>query len=377
MSDVSARPSWRVLVAPDSFKGSASAAEVARAVATGWSSVRPDDVLRLIPMADGGEGTLAAIDAALPGCRQVPVVVRGPEGGPLRAHWLLLPDGTGVVELANTSGLTLSPHRRPLTADSFGFGEAIRAALDAGVSKLLLAIGGSASTDGGVGALTALGARFLDVNGDPIRCGNLGLSDLSRVDLSGLRALPAAGAVVLSDVTNPLVGPLGAAAVFGPQKGAGADDIAVLDSNLRRLADHLHADPTTPGAGAAGGTGFGLLAWGATLVAGSRTLGALLAMPEAIRESDAVITGEGQFDHQSTSGKVVGYVCELAASSRTRALLVAGRVAAPTAGLFDAATALVDLAGPEGDPIAQPLAYLRDAGAALARSTLSAVPPSP
>lgn len=377
MTATSSRPSWRVLIAPDSFKGSASAPEVARAVAAGWSSVRPADVLRLIPMADGGEGTLASVAGAAPGCRRVPVVVRGPDGGPLQTHWLSLPDGTGLVELANTSGLTLSRRRRPLTADSFGFGEAIRAALDAGVPKLLLAIGGSASTDGGAGALTALGARFLDADGNPIRRGNLGLSDLIRVDLSGLRALPPEGAVVLSDVTNPLVGPQGAAAVFAPQKGAGADEIAGLDRNLARLADHLQADPTAPGAGAAGGTGFGLLAWGAVLVAGSRTLGELLGVPRAISESDAVITGEGQFDRQSTSGKVVGYVSDLAASSGTRALLVAGRVDAPTAGLFEAAAALVDLAGADSDPIAEPLPYLREAGAALARSTLDAVPPRP
>lgn len=362
----SSPPALRVLVAPDSFKGSASAVDVARAIAGGWSAERPADVLRLIPMADGGEGTLEAIRTAVPGSRWQPVVVRGPDRQRLPTRWLTLPDGTGVVELACTSGLTLSERRRPFAADTYGFGQAILAALDHGVSRLLLGIGGSASTDGGAGALTALGARFLDAAGEPIRGGNGGLSDLAGVDLSGLRRPPDGGAVVLSDVTNPLLGPLGAAAVFGPQKGATADDIARLEQNLGRLAAYLPPDPTTPGAGAAGGTGFGLLSWGASIVQGSEMLGQTLGVPAALRDCDVVVTGEGRFDDQSASGKVAGYIARLAAEAGIRALLVAGRVDAPIAGLFEAATALVDLAGSAGDTIKRPLPYLRQAGAILA-----------
>ena len=356
----------RVVFAPDSFKGSASAPEVARAVAAGWATRRPADVLRLMPMADGGEGTLEVIEAAVPGSRRMPVVVRGPHGRAIRTHWLALADGAGVVELATSCGLTLTDRLRPFAADTVGFGEVIRAALDGGVTRLVLGIGGSASTDGGAGALSALGARLLDARGDPVQPGNAGLADLAEVDLSGLRPLPDGGAVVLSDVTNPLLGPLGAAAVFAPQKGATAADIPRLDRNLARLAARLPVDPETPGAGAAGGTGFGLLAWGATLAAGSEMLGEILGLPAAVREADVVVTGEGRFDGQSAHGKVAGYVARLAARFDTRALLVAGRVDAPTAGLFDAAIGLVDLAAAPSEAMERPVHYLRQAGAVLA-----------
>ena len=268
----------RVVIAPDSFKGTASAADAASALAAGWRSVRPADDLVLRPMADGGEGTLDAFESAVPGARRMPVTVRGPVSAAVETHWLLLPDGTGVVELAATSGITLLDPLEPLDAHTAGFGEAIAAALDHGVERLLLGLGGSASSDGGMGALAVLGGRFLDAARRPVRLGNRGLGTLARVDLSGLRPLPHGGAIILGDVTNPLLGELGAAAVFGPQKGADAATVEVLESNLARLARLVpsggrvasearvsrSADlATTPGAGAAGGTGFGLLAWGA------------------------------------------------------------------------------------------------------------------
>ena len=162
--------------------------------------------------------------------------MRGPVSEPVETSWLLLPDGTGVVELASTSGITLLDPLEPLDAHSAGFGEAIAAALDAGVERLLLALGGSACSDGGTGALTVLGAWFLDASGAPVPLGNRGLAMLDRVDLSGLRPLPPGGAVILGDVTNPLLGGLGAAAVFGPQKGADAATVDVLEANLARLA---------------------------------------------------------------------------------------------------------------------------------------------
>ncbi|SEB41980.1 glycerate kinase [Paramicrobacterium humi] len=355
-----------IVIAPDSFKGSATAAEIAEAIGRGWSSVRPDDDVRLLPMADGGEGTLDAFEVAVPGAKRKPVRVTGPVGDPVDAAWLLLPDGTAVVELALTSGITLLDPLRPFEAQTVGFGEAIAAALDGGATALLLAIGGSSSTDGGLGALQALGAKATDAAGRAVSAGNAGLADLDTLDLSELRQLPEHGARVLSDVTNPLFGEHGAAAVFGPQKGASPDDIAVLDANLARLAKHVDVDPGTPGAGAAGGAGFGLLAWGATLDPGSAAVGDALGAPDVIGDADVVITGEGRYDSQSAGGKVPSYIAGLA-GEHTRTLLVAGLVDADPAELFDDSESLTDIAGGLDAAIADSLTHAREAGARLAR----------
>ncbi|MFJ8894975.1 glycerate kinase [Leifsonia sp. NPDC102414] len=365
---------YTVVVAPDSFKGSATATAVAGALAAGWSSVRPDDRLVLAPMADGGEGTLDAFDVAVPGSARHPITVLGPAGAAVDASWLSLPDGTAVVELAETSGLSHMPALAPLDAHTFGFGQAIAAALDAGATGLLLAIGGSASTDGGVGALAALGARFTDATGRPIRLGNRGLGTLARADLSGLPALPPGGVRILSDVTNPLLGTTGAAAVFGPQKGATPEQVAGLESGLVRLARVLGGGqvpgarpvrPGTPGAGAAGGTGYGLLAWGAQLAPGSAAVGDALGLPALVRTADAVITGEGRFDTQSAAGKVPAYVSQLARDGGIPALLAAGAIDAETEG-FAAAASLSALAGGAEGAMAEPERWARAAGAALA-----------
>ena len=368
--------SCTVVVAPDSFKGSATAAVIARAIADGWTSVRPGDRVVLAPMADGGECTLAAFELAIPAATRIPVVVQGPVGQSVSASWLLLPQsdeypgGVGVVELAATSGITLLDELAPLDAHTLGFGQALADALDRGVSRVLLAIGGSASTDGGVGALAALGGRFADAQGRPIRLGNRGLGSLARVDLSGLRALPDAGAVILSDVTNPLLGPLGAAAVFGPQKGANEAQVLGLESGLSRLERLVRIarpglSPSTRGAGAAGGTGYGLLAWGATLAAGADAVGAALGLPSLIAGADVVVTGEGRFDAQSAAGKVPTYVAGLARSAGARALLVAGAIDADDVP-FDEAVSLVELAGGAADALADPATWARAAGAQLA-----------
>jgi glycerate kinase len=357
----------RVVIAPDSFKGSASAWQVARAVAAGWASERPGDELHLVPMADGGEGTLESVEHAVPHAHRCAVTVRGPDGRPVDAYWLRLPDGIGVVELANTSGLTLLAEPDPLGAGTFGFGQAIAAALDAGVTGLLLAIGGSASTDAGVGALTALGARFLDAAGRPVRGGNEGLADIESVDLSGLRPIPPGGVRVLTDVTNPLLGASGAAAVFGPQKGADPIQLRILEQNLAAVARRLPVDPEQHGAGAAGGCGFGLAAWGATLVPGGPTLGDALGLAAAVGRGDVVITGEGRFDGQTGFGKVPGYVAGLARAAGVPVLLVAGSVEAPTEGQFLAAESLVTLAGNVAEAISGAQSWLPVAGARLAR----------
>ncbi|WP_242492452.1 glycerate kinase, partial [Agromyces binzhouensis] len=231
-----------------------------------WMLVAPHDELVPKPMADGGEGTLDAFEAAVAGSERVPVTVQGPDDRPVDAAWLRLPDGSALVELALTSGITLLDPLRPFDAHTIGFGQAIAAALDGGATRVLLAIGGSSSTDGGAGALAALGGRFLDGDGWPVPAGNRGLGSIARVDLSGLRERPARGAAILSDVTNPLLGPFGAAAIFGPQKGAAPEEVEPLERNLGRLVRAMPdraAFADAAGAGAAGGTGFGLLVWGA------------------------------------------------------------------------------------------------------------------
>jgi len=376
--------SLRVVIAPDSFKGTATAIEVAGAIAAGWASVRPVDELRLMPMADGGEGTLEAFALAVPGARRMPVIVTGPDDRSVGAYWLLLPGergGTGVVELANTSGLTLLDPLQPLTAHTLGFGQAIVAALDHGVDRLLLALGGSSSTDGGLGALTALGARAADAAGRPVEAGGLGLGAVTTLCLADLRAQPPGGAQILCDVTNPLLGPLGAAAMFGPQKGATAQQVAFLECGLARFAALAAAavwagptglmavDPETPGAGAAGGTGFGMLNWGANLAPGAAAVGTALGVPAAVAGASVVITGEGRFDVQSAAGKVPSYVAGLAADARARAYLVAGRIEAGTE-RFAGAQSLRQLAGSGAAAQSDPLRWIT-----LAASRLAAAQP--
>jgi glycerate kinase len=359
----------RIVMAPDSFKGTVSAVEAAAALARGWRSVRPDDSVVEVPMADGGEGTLDAFARSVPGSSREPVRVTGPLGDPHDAHWLRLPDGAGLVELASTSGITLVPRGglRPLDASSRGFGEAIASALEAGADPLYLAIGSSCSTDGGAGALLALGAGLTDAAGATIAPGSRGLADLAAVDLSRLPALPPGGVLTLSDVTSPLLGPAGAAAVCGPQKGATADDIAVMEAALRRFADLMPGDPTTPGAGAAGGTGFGLVAWGARMASGADTVARAIGLPGALADADLVITGEGRYDEQSAAGKVVSVVAALAHSAATPVALVAGAIDAPADG-FAGAVSLTEVAGSVERALQDPTPWLEQAAVTLARS---------
>lgn len=367
----------RVVLALDSFKGSITASAAAEAVRDGWLSQRASDDVVLRPMADGGEGTLDAFAAAIAGARRRPVTVTGPDDAATDAAWLLLPDGTGVVELASTSGIeVLGGQLRPWDAGTVGFGEAIAAALAGGAQRLVLGIGSSASTDGGVGALTALGARFADADGAPVAPGLRGVASAASVDLAGLRALPPGGALVLSDVSNPLCGPRGAAAVFGPQKGLDAAGVVAADAALARLAALVadaagpaHPGPATPGAGAAGGTGFALLAWGAALVPGSAEVAELIGLDAAVAGADLVITGEGSYDDQSAAGKVPAFVAQAAAAAGVATALVAGRIAADAdVSAFTAARSLTDLAGSAEASLADPARWLRAAGTALSRT---------
>lgn len=357
-----------IIVCPDSFKGSAEAATVTAAIADAWRAEHPDDRLVLLPMADGGEGTIDSLASAASGAQRTPVDVAGPDGGRVRAHWLRIPGSQGdtaVVELAQTSGITLARPADARAADSRGFGQAIAAALDAGAHRLLLALGGSATSDGGAGALRALGARLLRADGSEIGPGNRGLDELDAVDLTGLRPVPRGGAHVLADVRSPLLGPGGAIAVFGPQKGISAVDAPAAERALERWARHVGRRtgirPETPGAGAAGGTGFAMLAWGAQIIPGARTVAREIGLEDALATADAVITGEGRYDAQSAQGKVVGEVRALAAARGVPALLIAGAIAGDTSG-FAAAASLVDAAhGSTADAIADPVRFTAEA----------------
>ena len=375
-----------VVLAPDSFKGTLAAADVAAALAAGWRDRRPAAEIVMLPMADGGEGTLDAFALSVPSARRMPVTVTGPHGAPVEAAWLLLPsatdgdgildgarDGgfhgvTGVVELASTSGIELlGGDLRPLDAHTIGFGQAISQALDFGVDRLLLGIGSSASTDGGTGALSALGARFTDAAGCAVPPGARGLGTVAHADLADLRALPAGGVVVLTDVKNPLLGATGAAAVFGPQKGLDERTVTHAEAGLARLTGLLPADPSTAGAGAAGGVGFGLLAWGARLVPGAAQVAELVGLPAAVAAASVVITGEGSFDGQSAGGKAPAHVLAVAHAAGVPVAVVAGRITkdADTSRLA-AALSLSELAGSSAQAMADPARWLRAAGRQLA-----------
>ena len=348
-----------VVIAPDSFKGTATATAVALAIAEGWRSVHPDDDVIVLPQADGGEGTLDAIEAATPGARRRSVAdVRGPDGRRTTGEWLELPGGAAVVELAQCSGLPLMATLDPLGASTHGLGDVIAAALAAGATSLVIGLGGSASTDGGAGALEALGLRLLDATGSPLAAGGGALATLDRVDATALMTPPPGGVTLLTDVDSPLLGPTGAAAVFGPQKGASPAQVAELDAALERFALVVGGDPVPPGSGAAGGTAFGFVnLWGAVIEPGSRRLAALSGLPRAIEGADVVITGEGRLDSQSFSGKTVGTIVSLAA----------GRSIGIVAGSVDIATehwttSLTEIAGSTEAAMASPSAWLRTAG---------------
>ncbi|WP_411374952.1 glycerate kinase [Arthrobacter sp. MPF02] len=355
----------KIIIAPDSYKGTASAAKASEAIAAGWASIRPHDDVVLLPMADGGEGTLEAFARAHPEAHQHDVTVEGPNDVPTQARWLMLPDGTAVVEVASTSGITLLDRLRPLTAHTYGLGQAIAHALDNGARRILVALGGSSSTDGGAGALTALGARFGTDTGEELSRGGGALADLAALDLAGLRPPPPGGVLVLTDVTNPLLGLAGAAHVFGPQKGANAADIQRLEDGLNKLASLLPAHTSAPGSGAAGGTAFGLAAWGATITAGAPAVGHEIGLPGQVTDADIVITGEGRYDGQSPAGKVPSYVQDVARSAGARCFLIAGAIEEPLT-TFAAYASLSAIAGSSQAAMREPLKFLTFAGAQLA-----------
>jgi glycerate 2-kinase len=297
-----------VVVCLDKFRGSLTARLACDALADGLRAARPDLGVTSLPVADGGEGTVDAVVTA--GATEVMVRVSGPDGRPVDARLAVRGD-RAVVELAEASGLGLLGERRyPLTAGTGGTGELIRAALDAGCRRIVLAVGGSATTDGGAGMLQALGARLLDARGEDLPPGGAALRSLDRVDLGGLDLRLAACEVTLaSDVDNPLLGPAGAAGVFAPQKGADLPDVAMLEAGLRRWAQCVTAATgrdlsAAPGAGAAGGTGYAALAvLGARRRPGIDVVLDELDADRRLRSARLVVVGEGRLDEQSLHGK--------------------------------------------------------------------------
>ncbi|MGH8385789.1 MAG: glycerate kinase [Pseudomonas sp.] len=323
----------KIVIAPDSFKDSLSAQGVADAIALGLAEVWPDAQLIKCPMADGGEGTVESVLAACNGeLRRTEV--RGPLGSPVNAAWGWLPDShTAIIEMAEASGLQLVPvdERDATVSSTFGTGELIRAALDAGAQRMILAIGGSATNDGGAGAMQALGVKLLDAQGRSLAPGGLALAQLARIDLSEIDPrLADVQFDIAADVNNPLCGPHGASAIFGPQKGASPEQVEQLDRALGHFAAHcatvLNKDVRDePGSGAAGGLGFAAKAFlGAQFKAGVEVVAELVGLAEAVAGADLVITGEGRFDAQTLRGKTPFGVARIARERGVPVIVIAG-----------------------------------------------------
>ena len=376
----------RVVIAPDKFKGSLEAAEVAAEVAAGLAEGGLRAEAHTVPMADGGEGT---VDAALSaGYHPQVVEVSGPLGDPVRATIAVDEESaTAVIEMATASGLGVLPtddngvvRRDALAASSRGTGELIAAALDTGCRRIVLGVGGSANTDGGAGLLAALGVRLLDAEGQPVPDGGGGLTALVTADVDDLDPrLQDTELILAADVTNPLLGPDGAAAIFGPQKGASPGDVAVLDDNLATLVgaladaagDTARRAAELPGAGAAGGVGYAALFLGATRRPGIEVVMDLVDLDQVLAGADAVITGEGSLDGQSLGGKTPLGVARRARDHGVPTVLaVCGRTTLDErerrgAG-FDRVWALTDIESDVGRCMSEAGPLLRRLGAEIA-----------
>jgi glycerate kinase len=360
----------RVLVAPDKFAGTLTAVEAADAIAQGWQRTAPDDIVTTAPLSDGGPGFVDVVQAALGG-KLLSVTATGPRGEQVPTT-LLLVDGTAYIEAAQACGLHLIPaqERDPTTATSYGVGQLIGSAVDEGAARIVVGLGGSATNDGGAGMLAALGAMPVA----ELRLGGAALADVAEVDLSPARERVArVELVAASDVDNPLLGLRGASNVFGAQKGATPDDIQRLDGALTRFAeqtDRRLADGK--GAGAAGGLGFGLALLGATRVPGIGTALDLVGFDALVQSADVVVTGEGSFDYQSLSGKVVNGVAEAATRAARPTVVLAGRVEVGRREMaavgVESAYSVVDLAGSVEAALDRPAERLAELAARVART---------
>jgi len=321
-----------IVIAPDAFKGTATTHDAAAYLAEGIAEALPDAELILVPMADGGEGTASCFDGT-------PVTLPTTDAaGRLTEATYMFNDGDvaeAYIDVAAASGLhTVADHPVPLTGDTYGTGVLIADAVTRGAQRIILGLGGTATIDGGTGILVALGATPQNKAGHPLRPGGGSLTELAGFDTAQLN-IPAAAVewVLLTDVTNPATGPDGAAAVFGPQKGATPEDITLLDAALAQLCDICEVDPSTPGFGAAGGLPIGIT-WLSTLMhgnhshihvlPGARMVAESVGLPELMQSADLVVTGEGRFDKQSTRGKVVGTVLDMAVATDVPVVVVAG-----------------------------------------------------
>lgn len=329
-------PAVRVLVAPQEFKGSLTASSAARAIADGLRQALPVAEFDLLPVADGGPGTVEALVAATGG-RLIRTPALDPLGRPVTASWGILGDRTtAIVEMAAASGLVLLAQREldPRHASTYGTGLLIRAALDAGCTRVIVGVGGSATNDGGTGCAAALGVRFLDRAGNRLGPGGAALAALDHVDVSATDPrLQRTEIVVASDVTNPLVGPEGASAIYGPQKGADAETVAELDAALARLAEVVRRDlgvdlAAAPGAGAAGGLGYGLMVFcHAQMRPGFDVVAQYSGFDQRLAAADLVITGEGRLDAQTAYGKAPAGVARRARAAGKPVLVLAGAIA--------------------------------------------------
>ena len=324
----------RILLAPDSFKGSATALEVCQAMREGIQEVERDAEVILSPMADGGEGTVENLAAAYDG-KLIDICVTGPAGKQVNAEYAILPSGVCIIEMAQAAGFTLlsEDERNPLRTTTYGVGQIIRDALGRGCRKFIIGLGGSATNDGGCGMAAALGYEFLDANGQEISFGGGSLSDLHEIKKENVDPrIKDVDFRVACDVRNPLCGINGASHVFGPQKGATEENVIVLDRNLSHLAEiikrDLHKDvKDIPGAGAAGGLGAGTVAFlNARLQEGVKIISELLEVEEKIKNSDIVFTGEGKCDSQTLSGKAPFGIITLANRFDKPSVIIAGDV---------------------------------------------------
>ena len=359
----------KILLVPDSFKGSATCSEVADSVTRGWLKVRPTDEITSIAFADGGEGTLAAIESAVNGSERIPVVGQSGDGRNRNCYWLLVGGDTAVIEMAMICGITTVQRLDALGAHSYGLGQVMAAAAgDARVKEILIAVGGSASTDAGVGALMALGFECVDATGEAVSLGGGALSTLKT--FHGDFVAPVRGIKVLVDVQSPMTGESGAAHVFAPQKGASPDEVAALDQGLKNFLEVV-GGVDAPGYGSAGGVSGGLaLVLGAQIVSGAETLAAITGALEKFSQVDLMITGEGAFDSQSYQGKVVGYLLEQARSHGVDAMVVCG---VNKNGDDDRVISLVELAPSVEAAMTESAIWLEEAGKVLA-ARFSAIP---
>jgi len=354
----------KILIAPDSFKESIDAAKAAEAIARGVRDVLPAAETVLLPIADGGEGTVEALVKAARG-RFVTAAVSGPLGNEVCARWGILPDGTGVIEMAAASGLPLVPpsRRNPLLTSTLGTGQLIKAALDQGCTRIILGVGGSATNDGGAGALVALGAVLLDDRGRTISPNAQGLLDLHTIDTDNIDPRLAKTRIeVASDVDNPLLGPQGAAAIFAPQKGADPAMVAVLEQALAMLAAVVRSSlgkdiASFPGSGAAGGLAGGLSIISAVTVRpGIELVLDTINFASHLQGADLVFTGEGKIDSQSAMGKALSGLARLAGKAHVPLIALCGALGQGYQEVYDIGVTAVQPIVPGPMPLEQAMA---------------------